>query len=309
MIPGETTTQVNVRAGPGTTYESLGLLGQGAALQVTLKSGDGLWYRILYPPAGDGFGWVAAAYVRLPEGSEVPGEATPLPDGPTGSVLQRLNVRSGPATSFESLGLLETGTIVVLTARNTTGAWFQIEYPAGPGGRGWVTAQYILTSMSEDLPVLDDFGQPLSTGTPGEGLPAASPTPTPAPAPEDGDSSASPAVSIIFASGGTRTFTYSSQVSAPDGDANDWVEFTPFASLPGAQARLRISLSCQGSGGLLIELWQGGIPLADWGALACGASGQSLLLTPGVAYQLRLSAQPGDGLRSVAYRLTLENLP
>ncbi len=183
----------------------------------------------------------------------------------------------------ETLGMLEANTIVVLTAKNATASWFQIEYPSGSEARGWVTAQYIQTDYSAELPVVDEFGQPVSTGTPGATPVPMTPTPTLGPAAEDGDSSEDPAVSIVFSSGGTRKFTYSSQVSTPEGDAEDWVEFTPFDSLPAADARLLVTLVCTGNGTLDVELWQSGASLPAWGTLECGDSDRVLALPAGDA--------------------------
>ena len=73
--------------------------------------------------------------------------------------------------------------------------------------------------------------------------PAMTLTPTVGPAFADGDSQAAPAVRVNFSAAGTHRFTYSSQVSAPEGDAEDWVEFTPYAA-SGTDARLTFSLAC-----------------------------------------------------------------
>ena len=205
--------------------------------------------------------------------------------------------------------MLEPGVVVSLTGKNTTASWFQIDYPAGPGGRGWVTSQYIQTDSTADLPVLDDYGNvvtPDTAGTPSGPIPSS--TPTIGPAYADGDSSASPAVRVIFSSTGTHRFVYSSQVSAPEGDAEDWVEFTPYTS-SGTDARLTFSLACTGNGTLTVEIWQGGTLLSGWGSLACGESGRSILLPAGQVYQVRLAPASGDGLRLVAYTLTVQNNP
>lgn len=309
IIAGVTTALVNVRSGPGTEFAALGTLASGEPVEVELQSEDGLWLRILYPSAPDGHGWVSAPFIRLTSGSTVPRDVTPTPEGPIGYVLIRLNVRSGPGTSFESLGMLEAETQVILLAKNAVASWFQIEYPAGTEKTGWVTAQYIQTSLSSVLPVVDEFGAVISTGTPGPSPIPVIPSPTLGPAPEDGDSNSLPAVSVIFSATGTRSFTYSSLVSNPGGDGEDWLEFTPFATLPGAQARLLASLSCLGNGSLRVELWKSGALFTGWGSLACGDSDRSLSLLPGGAYQLRLLAEPGDGLQLVLYTLRLENLP
>lgn len=54
-----TAAALNVRAGPGVSYERVGLLSRGASVTI-LESRDG-WYRISY---GAGEGWVSGAYVQ-----------------------------------------------------------------------------------------------------------------------------------------------------------------------------------------------------------------------------------------------------
>lgn len=308
-IDGTLTIKVNVRSGPGTGYDSLGQLEAGGNIQITARDIQGAWYQILFPATPQGRGWVAAQYVTVASGTEVPVDATPTPAGPTGRIILRLNVRSGPGTTFDPLGFLEPGVAVSLTGKNTTASWFQIDYPAGPSGRGWVTSQYVQTDAAAHLPVLDDYGIVVTTGT--AGTPSGSvllPTPTVGPAYIDGDSSVSPAIRVTFSATGTHQFVFSSQVSTPEGDAEDWVEFTPYSS-GGTNARLKISLACTGNGTLKVELWQGGTRLSGWCALACGETRKSILLPAGEVYQMRLTPAAGDELRLVAYTLTLQNNP
>jgi uncharacterized protein YraI len=309
LIDGTLNIKVNVRTGPGTGYDSLGQLESGTKVQVAARDTQGTWFLILFPAAPQGRGWVASQYVTVAADSEIPLDATPTPSGPTGSVVQRLNVRGGPGTAFDSLGMLEPGVVVTLTGKNATASWFQLDFPAGPGGRGWVTSQYIQTDDTADLPVLDDSGNPVTPAAAGTASgPLILPTPTVGPAYPDSDSSVNPAVRISFSSTGTHRFTYSSQVSAPEGDGQDWVEFTPYTT-SGTIAHLNFSLACAGNGTLVTELWQGGTPLSNWSALACGDVDRSFLLKPGLVYQVRLAPAPADGLRLVDYTLTVENSP
>lgn len=308
LIDGTLTIKVNVRSGPATTYDSLGQLDAGTVVQVTVRDAAGVWVQILYPAAPQGRGWVAAQYVTLAAGVEVPLDVTPTPAGPTGRVIQQLNVRSGPGTTFDSLGLLQPGTVVTLIGKNATASWFQIDYPSGPSGHGWVTSQYIQTEAI-GLPVLDDFGgivTPGTTGTPS--APDVPPTPTVGPAYDDGDSSLSPGVRVTFSSTGTRRFIYSSQVSAPQGDPEDWVSFTPYSST-GSDARLDLSLECVGNGTLTVELWQGGALFPGWGSLACGDVGNSIKLPASQDYRVRMAPGSGAGLRLISYTLTVQNFP
>ena len=308
-IEGTLTIKVNVRSGPATSYASLGLLNAGENIQIVSKDSQGKWYQILYSSAPQGRGWVSAQYVQVAAGAEIPLDATPTPTGPTGHVTQRLNIRSGPGTTFNLLGVLQPDAVVSLTGKNSTASWFQINYASGPTGHGWITAQYVQTDAAADLPVLDDYGMPVTPGlaeTPSG--PAMTPTPTIGPAFVDGDSQAAPAVQVTFLATGTLQFTYSGQVSAPDGDAEDWVEFTPYAA-SGTNARLTFSLTCSGNDVLTVELWQGGSALSGWGGLECGDLEKPVTLPADQAYQIRLAPTAGDGLRLVDYVLTVQNRP
>lgn len=309
LIQGTLTIKVNVRSGPSTSYESLGLLNAGEKVQIVAKDNQGDWYLIVYTSDPQGYGWVTAQYVQVAAGTEIPLEATAKPNSPTGRITQRLNVRSGPGATFNSLGMLQPDTLVSLTGKNSMASWFQIDFAAGPGGHGWVTAQYVQTDSADNLPVLDDYGTPVTsslTETPSG--PVMTPTPTVGPAFSDGDSQIAPAINVTFSSAGTRQFTYSSQVSAPDGDAEDWVEITPYAA-SGMDARLTFSLTCTGNGTLTIELWQGGSALPSWGTLECGDLDKPITLPAGQPYEIRLTPAPGEGLRLVNYVLTVQNLP
>ena len=306
-VEGTLTIKVNLRSGPGTQYDSIAQLNAGEKVQIVVRDEAGKWYQILHPAAPGGRGWVAAQYVQVAAGSEVPLEATPTATGPSGRVLQRLNVRAGPGVAFDSLGLLEPDGLVFLTGKNSTASWFQIEYPAGAGGRGWVTAQYIQADAA-NLPVLDDFGTPVASGASRPTPIPVTPTPTVGPAFIDKDSRLNPAIRVIFSASGTRQFTYSSQVSAPDGDSEDWVEFTPYA-ITAENARLFFSLACSGNGMLKVELWQGGSLFPGWGTLSCGNLNKELMLPAGQAYVIRLTPAPGQGLQLVDYVLSVQNKP
>jgi uncharacterized protein YraI len=306
-VEGTLTVRVNVRSGPGTEFESLGMLDPGQKVLISAQDQAGQWYQFYYPSAPGGRAWVIAQFVQIPAGTQVPREATPTPTGPVGRVLQRLNVRSGPGLAFDTLGMLEPEALVSLTGKNSTASWFQIDYPAGPAGRGWVTAQYIQADAA-GLPVLDDYGTPAANAAGGPTPIPVTPTPTVGPAFLDQDSSAEPAVRVLFSASGTRQFTYSSQVSAPQGDPGDWLEFTPY-SVTGTDARLAFSLACSGNGGLSVELSRDGSLLSNWGTLSCGDLDKLITLPAGQAYELHLSPLPGDGLQLVDYVLTIQNKP
>ena len=50
-----------------------------------------------------------------------------------------LNIRSGPGTGYNRVGMLRKGEQAIASSRNDTGEWIQLE-------NGWVSAEYIATS-------------------------------------------------------------------------------------------------------------------------------------------------------------------
>jgi uncharacterized protein YraI len=309
FVVGTLTIKVNVRSGPGTSFTSLGQLDVGEKVQVIARDSPGAWYLILFSVAPQGRGWVASQYVTVGAGTGIPLDATPTQVGPTGHLLQRLNVRTGPGTTYTSLGVLESGSVVSLTGRNVNSSWFQIEFPFGSDRRGWVTTQYVEQDSSAALPIMDENGQvvtPNPFGTPSG--PVLPPTPTVGTAYLDNDSSINPANRITFSVSGIHQFVYSSQVSMPEGDAVDWLEFVPYTTI-GTMARLIISLICSGNGNLTMELWQGGTLLSGWGSITCGETGKLIRLPAGQDYQISLTPSHGEGLHLVAYTLTIKNDP
>jgi uncharacterized protein YraI len=309
-VEGTVTAQINVRSGPSVSYSSVGILNRGEKIQIIGKDQSGGWYVIAYPSGPQGHGWVLAVYIQAGDTAGLPVvEVQNGVSGLTGKAMQQLNVRSGPGTDYEVVGIIQPDTVLVLTGKNETATWLQVEYAAGAGGKGWVTAAYVQTNDTASLPVLNASGTPVTPGASGPTSIPVTPTPTLGPASADDDSSAAPAIQVAFSPAGTRQFSYTSDVSSPQGDAEDWITFTPYASLVGSPARALLNLVCDGNGNLEVELWQDGAPLAEWGGLACGDQDKPLDLAAGAPYQFRLRAATGDGLRYVHYTLTVRNGP
>jgi len=56
-----TTTDANVRGGPGQVYDIYGVIPQGGTAPVDGKSFDGAWWHILFSGGPGGFGWISAS--------------------------------------------------------------------------------------------------------------------------------------------------------------------------------------------------------------------------------------------------------
>ena len=306
-VEGISSTPINVRAEPSTASETLGILPANTKVQIIGKDAGENWWQIIYPEGKDGKGWVAAQYVRTVDRPEVPiiGGVGSNPNANVAVVQQQLNVRSGPGTSFNSVGVLNPQDVVALIGKDSNGAWLQIEFSAGPDGKGWINAAFVQTKDLENLPIVTDVGIVIGTGTP-----AATPA-TPfdetqgriVPAPMDNDSAQAPAIDIAFSANGTRSIQYTSDVSSPSGDADDWIQFTPYTQ------SVFLEVSCSGGGLLIIGLLQNNQPVPNWENLTCGES-RLVPTHAGEKYLLHLrQANASDDLKYAQYVIKIASMP
>ncbi len=294
-VSGMTTTQVNVRATPSTAGTQIALLPPFSKVQIIGKDAASGWYMILYPDAPGGTGWVTAQYINVLQGEDqipivlgVPTQGSAPGQTPgssaTGVIIEQVNVRKGPGTDFDPLGTLNPRDVVALTGRDPSGDWLQIQFTGASDGVGWVAASFVQATGADTVPIVGSAGEIVGTGTP---VPTAtSITPTPGAAIEDNDSAQAPAASANLSPSGTRTFLYSSDLSAPQGDGQDWIAFTV------ESPDVTISLSCSGNSGLDVELTQNGAVVPGVEGLACGTSRLTRLVAA-KPYLLHL-AMPAD---------------
>lgn len=302
-VEGITATQVNVRAEPSTVGNVLGVLPANTKLEIIGKDPGGNWWQILYPAGAEGKGWVTAQYVTASNAETVPvigGSAADPNNANAAIVQQQINVRSGPGTSFNSLGTLNPQDVVNLTGKDANGAWLQISFAAGPDGKGWVNAAFVQARGVENLPIITEAGQVIGTGTP-TGIPS-TPTATVIPAWEDGDSQANPIANVNFEHNGTHILIYSGAISSPAGDSQDWIGFKPYSQM------VLVSLTCTGNKTLQVEILENDISMNA--PLACGAQMQQIAVKPGSRYSIHLStAQSTDSLEYFGYTIKIETVP
>lgn len=94
----------------------------------------------------------------------MPTSAQPTAPPIEGTTSTQVNVRSDPSTAGSVLGILPANTNVQIVGRDPGGNWWQILYPQGADGKGWVTAQYVTTADPSLVPVIGPAGE---TGAPG----------------------------------------------------------------------------------------------------------------------------------------------
>ncbi|MBI4928874.1 MAG: SH3 domain-containing protein [Anaerolineae bacterium] len=68
----------------------------------------------------------------------------------------QINVRSGPLTTYDLVGVLLAGQKVPAKGRSPGGNWILIEYPGVQGGQAWVWSLYVrIEPLDAVLPIVE----------------------------------------------------------------------------------------------------------------------------------------------------------
>ena len=122
---------VNLRAGPGGTYEILTQLSKQSKIQVLAVMGE--WYAVPLPEP-------VSAYVRR--------DHLAVEDAWGVARADRVHVRAGPGLGSSSFGFLSAGEKV--RVRSIKGDWVEIQPPGFC--RGWVHRLYVTFLEQESFP-------------------------------------------------------------------------------------------------------------------------------------------------------------
>jgi hypothetical protein len=192
------------------------------------------------------------------------------------------------------LGVLNSNDVVSITGKDPSGAWLQIEFASAPDGKGWVTKEFLQVGNIETVPIIGASVE--DTATPPEAVSTANAVVS---AIQDGDSMQTPLTSTVLSRTGSRTLQVSGDVSAPDGDVEDWIQFTTDSGV------VAIQVTCSNNT-LHVELWKDGKP-ADGFLLSC--SGKSFVtVTSNSSYFLRLSETSAKEPGYTKYILSVEKI-
>jgi len=161
-------TNVNVRGGPGLEYDIVGLLGLGEQAEILGISNNLNWWLIALPEGEVETGWVFEELVtaentdNVPtvdnEGNPIGGDIripTPAPGAASVTAQVNINIRSGPGTDFEIIGLLIQGQSAQPVGKTADASWYAINIPSAENGRGWVTSLFVTAENVEDVPVIE----------------------------------------------------------------------------------------------------------------------------------------------------------
>ncbi len=128
-------TDVRLRSGPGTSYDILGAYNTGTAASLTGEAGD--WYRV---SINGNEGYVYKAYLNVGGSSSSSDSSVKSMSSTAAYVISPVHLRTGPATSYTSQRVLDTGTSVTITGE--TEKWYRVTCN---GSEGYVFKTYLTT--------------------------------------------------------------------------------------------------------------------------------------------------------------------
>ena len=150
-VQAKTTSDLNVRKGPGTSYGIIKVIDMNVNVTVT-EATNSSWYKVKLSDGTEGY--LAAQYLKITSGdinSVKPGNSgddntnngnnsnAPATDEYV-RVTVGLNLRSEPNTSCKVLTVLSTGTVLNVLDRKTSG-WVHVRTTGG--AEGYVSAEYV----------------------------------------------------------------------------------------------------------------------------------------------------------------------
>ena len=143
----KTTEYVNFRSGPGTNYNSKGVIALGTTVTVTDTS-NAQWYAVRLSNGSTGY--IFAEYISFtgsntPSATAAPTQAPSNGSEHTAKTTEYVNFRSGPGTNYSSKGVIALGTTV--TATDTSNSeWYAVRL--SNGSTGYIFAQYLKLNSS-----------------------------------------------------------------------------------------------------------------------------------------------------------------
>ena len=117
-----------------------------------------------------GFLWWSSTGVQAAPIEQQPTVSIPTvtgtPSGPSIFVPEQVNVRSGPGTNYEQLGILVQGSTAPAIGRSPGGEWIMVVYAGGPDGVGWVYTRLVrLDAGQSTIPIVEPPPTPTSQVT------------------------------------------------------------------------------------------------------------------------------------------------
>lgn len=128
------TEDANLRKGPGTEYDVITTKAKGTELERTGETANS-WVRVKYD-GNDAY--IHSSLLNLKDDTSSSSASDVEEKSGTVTVLEGANVRKGPGTDYDKLGLAYVGTQLTVTGKS--GDWYEVEFD---GQKGYIAASLV----------------------------------------------------------------------------------------------------------------------------------------------------------------------
>jgi uncharacterized protein YraI len=158
-LTGTPTVILRLRSGPGTSFDSVGLVGPADALSLLGRNASGDWLYVEVARTGQR-AWAAGWFISptgdssiLPVMDDNAPSAAVSPSTVIATPTVVLRLRSGPGIEHAAVGLAQAGTPLAVSGRDAAGHWLQVTVS---GVTGWIAGWFCaVTGDVFSLPVTD----------------------------------------------------------------------------------------------------------------------------------------------------------
>lgn len=91
---------------------------------------------------------------------------SPAPNTPSVTALANVNIRSGPGTNYNVIGVLQAGQSAPAVGRSPDLNWWAIKMAASNPPQGWVNGEFVSAENTDDVPVVNPPAAPTPTLAP-----------------------------------------------------------------------------------------------------------------------------------------------
>lgn len=242
-----TLTDLNVRTGPGINYPIVGYLRSGSSARIIGKSPSGYWWKIECPPGAGSECW-ASAGTQYSAATNAEGIAIaavpPAPTAtPTATVQATATATATPTVAGNATATATTTGNATATATQAGTATATATQPSGNTPTATATTAGNATATATPTQASGATPTPTPTQATEDATPTATATEAAQIAPFDNDSLQNPARDVFLSITGDRNFTYSNDISYPEGDQEDWVQFE-FPNNANPNQPMWVTLNC-----------------------------------------------------------------
>ena len=149
-----TVSELNVRTGPSTNYSVISQVKKGDILNIIAKDTSTGWLKIQFKNSSTG--WVSGKYVNTTNSNNIADKnnlynksSIETASGPVSVNAIKLNVRTGPGTSYPVISQVKMDDSLNVIAKDIDNGWLKVQVKNS--STGWVSGKYVTIATNDTV--------------------------------------------------------------------------------------------------------------------------------------------------------------